>query len=154
MLVKCSDCGEMQPWKAKGGPRLALTPCYKCATPALRKLTTEEERARRAAFVAKMPPRAPVAVAASEQRPPAVEQVALSNPVSPGILEAAREFRAATREALAHKAAAATVRALAPQLFAQRLARGNFADMRDEARYAVRDAQMLADALAEGGYLE
>lgn len=153
MLVKCPACGEIQPWQPKGGPRLAQSFCRLCKVQGLRKMTGAEERARRAAFAASLPPRAPVAVAASEQRPPAVEQIALSNPVSPGILEAAREFRAATREALAHKAAAAVVRALAPVLFAQRLT-GQYHDRAEQARHAIDDARALADALAEGGYLE
>lgn len=150
MLVKCSDCGEMQPWKAKGGPRLALTPCYKCATPALRKLTTEEERARRAAFVAKMPPRAPVAVAAQVEKPPArdiaLEVLQIAAPTMQAIGKAAAE----SAQARAH---AATVRALAPVLFAQRM-QGQYLDRNEQARAAVDDARALADALAEGSYLD
>lgn len=69
MLVKCSECHEMQAWKGKGVPPLRATACDKCGLPALRKLTPAEERARRQAYLDAMPPRAPVVVA-SQISPP------------------------------------------------------------------------------------
>lgn len=69
MLVKCSECQEMQAWKAQGGSPLRATACDKCGLPALHKLTPKEERARRQAFIDTLPPRAPVVVARQAKSP-------------------------------------------------------------------------------------
>ena len=57
MLVICNDCREIQCWAPQGGLRLRDTACVACKATSLRKMTGAEDKARRAAFAAKLPAR-------------------------------------------------------------------------------------------------
>ena len=78
MLVICNTCGEIQPWQPKGGPRLADKPCATCQRQDLRKMTGEEDRARRQAVIDALPKREiePPRITPEERTAQALERIA------------------------------------------------------------------------------